>query len=124
MISCFFILAVSTYSTIAIVLFLNKRKLKAIHSCKAGSSQNVQHGVPTNQTITQNSQQMTPLKRQHLIPFLIIMTFMIFYAVPDSLLSFLKSRNFDIYIHLSWSIGYMVDPVIYIFYIRKLEILL
>ena len=119
----FLIFAVFTYSAITLVLFLNKRKLSRVQTCHNNSSQRShQTSSPFETTINIRSKysfrRKIPEQRQ-LVPFLIILTFLVFYAVPDFIVSFSSFAYSESYANISWSIGYNFDPLIYVFLHKK-----
>ncbi|XP_057310525.1 uncharacterized protein LOC130648491 [Hydractinia symbiolongicarpus] len=55
-------------------------------------------------------------RKQHLIPCLIVASFILFYCIPDTILTVKdKSENLLQIVTIFWSFGFISDPVIYIF---------
>ena len=59
-------------------------------------------------------------KRKYLVPMVLVLTFIIFYCIPDFVIAIFVHSNFVRYIvMLFWSIGVIADPLTYIFLDRR-----
>lgn len=58
-------------------------------------------------------------RKQYLIPFLIITSFVLFYGIPDAVMTFSDKTEEQLQIvTVFWSLGFVADPLIYIFFNR------
>lgn len=85
--------AISTYAYIAFILHLQRKKL------------------------CHQKQRNTTLRKQHVVPALIISSYVLFYAIPDALMLITDfAEKEQLIVGFGWMIGLTLDPIIYIFF--------